>query len=558
MSLLLLMACSGASDPDERLVLGPEIACEVPTDGFLRFEEVGVERGLDRVHVASEDERSCPVVPGGVVAEDMDADGDIDLLFHRVDAFPVVYANDGTGHFDQVSVDVGWSDDHGRLVHALALADWDDDGLPEVFVVSESLVAMSRNLGGLNFSAFEVLYDAPGLPRTCNMSLAFGDVDGDGDLDVLLPGADLVPEEDFVMALEPPWAAGIDRLLLQDQGALTQVLEITRGDPEALALVAMFSDWDDDGDMDVFFGSDRVFAEGTVPLGWFRNHGNDAGLPVLKDEAAELGGSILVNVMGFGSGDLNADGVIDFCFTDLAPSLTCQLSDGAGSFYGGGRSLGLVPSIEDHPDLPSGTTQGEIDDAVLFWTTWGMELEDLDNDGFLDLAVVSGGVPERGNVAFSPISEIQVDSLFQGSADGFVNQSHASGFNDVTANFGLVVADFEEDGALDLVVGPHEGTPAFWSNPCTVGSWLKVELVGPPGNRDGFGARVTVTRDGVAFPDELHGPRLGSQRPSSLHFGLGDATQVDRLTVRWPDGASQTFDDVPGRRVVTVWHPDAK
>jgi hypothetical protein len=165
MSLLLLMACSGGSEADTSLVLGPEIACAAPTDGFLRFEEVGIERGLELVHVATADERSCPVVPGGVVAEDMDADGDIDLLFHRLDSFPVVYANDGTGHFDLVSVDVAWSDDQGRLLHALALADWDGDGLPEVFAVSESLVAMSRNLGGLDFSPFEVLYDAPALRK---------------------------------------------------------------------------------------------------------------------------------------------------------------------------------------------------------------------------------------------------------------------------------------------------------------------------------------------------------------------------------------------------------
>ena len=138
-----------------------------------------------------------------------------------------------------------------------------------------------------------------------------------------------------------------------------------------------------------------------------------------------------------------------------------------------------------------------------------------------------------------------------------MDESHTTGFHEPSSNYGLVAADFDRDGALDLVVGPHEGPPAFWSNPCTPDSWLQVDLVGPDGNTAGLGARVTLTRDGLSVPREVAGPSLSSQGPPTVHFGLGQDDSVDALTIRWPDGTVQAFEDLPVRRVVTVTHPDA-
>ncbi|HEY1376029.1 MAG TPA: CRTAC1 family protein [Gemmataceae bacterium] len=152
----------------------------------------------------------------------------------------------------------------------------------------------------------------------------------------------------------------------------------------------------------------------------------------------------------------------------------------------------------------------------------------------------------------------------------FSEVAMATGCDDVKDGRGMAVADFDNDGALDLIVNNNPGDCGCDAAPATllrnnVGakrSWLAVELVGVTCNRDAVGAEVLAEIDPAACAGRPHlakqlrlvsaGCSYASQHSSRLYFGLDDLTHVDRLTVRWPGGGEETFADVPARRLVRI------
>ena len=121
----------------------------------------------------------------------------------------------------------------------------------------------------------------------------------------------------------------------------------------------------------------------------------------------------------------------------------------------------------------------------------------------------------------------------------------------------MVSGDFNQDGALDLVVAGPDQRPLYFENSCGEEAWIEIELIGPPENTDAIGAKVQVsTKDGTQIR-ELMGIRDKAQTASRIHLGLGQVEDIDRVTVIWPDGhVMETHDALP-RRLLTVRHPDA-
>jgi len=221
---------------------------------------------------------------------------------------------------------------------------------------------------------------------------------------------------------------------------------------------------------------------------------------------------------------------------------------------------------------------------------WGTSFADFDNDGWLDLYAANGWVyGERG-------TEIELDFLhsvasrqdlykrgvlfdpqyFAGRSwhgwernrflrndrDGtFSEIGHAVGADLLLNSRGVAVADFWNRGVEDVAVAASEDRHALLANLGTAGRhWLEVEVVGGAGhlpagtNRDGVGARLTLTAGDLRQTREvILGDGYGSQNSLRQHFGLGRASRVDTLTVRWPrSGRVQTFRDVPVDRIVRV------
>ena len=532
-------------DDDVEILIGERVDCAAPISGFDRFEEQGLARGLDLELSWLPQPKPCFEILGTVVASDLDADGDPDLLFHDRDGFPALYANDGGGQFERVPVDLPVRDDFDRSVLAFAAVDLDGDLLPEVVVSGADLLLASPNLGGLNFGPWQVLWDDPAYPRACFNSMAWGDIDRDGDLDVVLPAIDPVPDAEHVLEFDDKGQtkAGVSSevLLINDGTGFGPPIELHQGadGSDGLSMIAFLTDRDLDGDSDLFIASDRP-APTNPPSAFFRNDGPGPAGPALVNDAAGLGADIRINGMGLGSNDLNGDGFLDYCMSDVAPKLACLLSDGGGGYYEAGAALGLTSQWASSTNPET----GDLNDM----SSWSVEMVDLDNDGWVDVVAAAGGTP----------GQLMEDAIWQGQADGgFVERSAETGVRDPAEHFGMVADDFDGDGFRDLVFSGWTGRPTFWSNPCGEGRWIELRLVGPPGNTAALGARVETDLGHRVDIQEVHALRALGQASPGLHLGLGAAEQTGSVTIYWTDGRITSIPSLDANRVVTVRHPEA-
>ena len=185
---------------------------------------------------------------------------------------------------------------------------------------------------------------------------------------------------------------------------------------------------------------------------------------------------------------------------------------------------------------------------------WGTVFLDYDNDGDEDLYVVSGFL----DIARPANSKEQPNALLRNDGTGgFVNVSTGSGADDVGVGRGGAYIDFNGDGCVDIVVANYGQTSKLLENVCDSGNhWRIVDLEGTTSNRDGIGARITVSADGVKQIRETSaGGRSMGQSMMEAHFGLGNFSSDVSVTVRWPSGKIQNLTGVSTDRRILVVEP---
>ena len=544
---LLLISCqpdceehgdSGAWTPPAEVTLLEEQACTTPVEGFDRLVEESLSRGLD-VELDTLGSMGLGNLNGGLSAADLDRDGDLDLIFGNLYGQPLVFENDGTGHFNPLpSPEVNLLDLVETIAAQHGAIDVDGDGWIDLLQVGYAAMWVYWNEEGQGFSSPEVIWKQSKGPFAQFGTMAWGDVDGDGDLDVVLPG--LETRTGMFQAMEGEMPLGHPEvLLLQENGVLTEVAHLSPSDTPGVNITATFTDRDGDGDQDLFIPSDLGQIIGDYPpSAFYRNDGLDEEqVPLMIDDAPEIGADLRMSSMGISTGDWNNDGLFDYCISDTGP-VKCLMSAPDGTYYEGGQALGL-----ESPD-PTVET---------LWSGWGMEVIDIDNDGLEDLAV-AGGQPIGGGAA----GRTYINAIWQGVDEGTKRFEHRPGhaFEEKVDHYGLVSADFDGDGYVEVVVSGAPGPISYWQNQCGSGSWVGIELRNRLPNWEAYGARIDLTAGDTTWSREIQNMHAMAQHTARQHFGLGELDRVDRIDIRWPDGVEVSYTDLPVNRHILIEHPD--
>lgn len=543
---LLFLACTESKpesdQPLPEIEEGAEVLCENPTEmGPARFTESSADRGLTIDRPFFWGERTS--FDGNLVVQDMDNDGDYDILMGRTAGAPDAFTNDGTGHFTQVPRLFSDILDRFPAVNTSAAVDLDGDNLPDILMVGLGGVMMARNKGNWEFEEAEVLWLREGSQVPMYLSSALGDYDQDGDLDIVLAGVDWLPKDIYA-----PTDPSLDQLgtpvqvLLNEGDTFSPLVELTPEGVAGFAMYAVFSDRDLDGDEDLLVSSVQLgFLDRIAPQAFYRNDGG-----TFVNDAASIGMDLAISGMGGTVVDLNMDGHLDYCMTDTGP-VKCMVYQEDGTFYDAGTALGMVPG------------GFELD---WHWSAWSIEVTDLDHDGYPEAAMSAGDElhprlywePWSNN--FEPPPEEQtnhVDTLLWGQPDGtFVDQASVIGFDTPDYHYGLVTADMDGDGFQEIINLPGGKGPDYWQNQCGMGSWVEIDPVGDQNNKEAINAIVTVEAGGITHTGQILALRGFGQSPSVAHFGLGEATAVDRVTITWPDGSTSVAENLGINRKITI------
>lgn len=446
--------------------------------------------------------------------DDLDRDGDIDLLVGGFSLAPQLYENLGHGNFGSgiALTAVPSQDILGiEVPFALTVVDLDRDGRYDVVGVSTMSVYVWRGRGNLEFEPVDVIYTGSYDTPVNQVTASIGDLDGNGHLDILLPAMgegsrDSQPGEKPVPALST--------ILWQD---VSGFVARTPWSEVANLLTTRITDFDDDGDLDVLAPQDH---QRSIQLWQNDGSGN------FTERGAELGMTHLISGMGVASARLNDDDALDYCITDVGPMI-CFVSDGEGGYAEASAALGLVP---EGGNLAEPSTIG-----------WANLFADIDNDGDVDAIQATG--PEGEWLPDDPAD--WSNRLWIANEGLYTDQTEPLGFSTTEAHFGAAAADLDGDGTLEIVVSGYNAPPrVLKSTTPNGGNWAAFELVDTYGSPGGIGARVMIESNGRTQIRELATLSGPSHSPLRIHVGLGSEERIDRVTVFWPNGEATTHTDV--------------
>jgi hypothetical protein len=456
-------------------------------------------------------------------------------LFHNVE-----------GEFADVSADSGA--DLTVRGNGCVAADLDLDGHTDLYVTTMGQNVLLWNNGDGTFTegAGPAGVDAYGWQS----GAAVGDVNGDGLPDLLVAGyTDLNGPRPEATQGFPQTFLGVRDLLFLNEGRErdrhARFREVGRRAGLEVAnfehgLGVLLSDFERDGDLDVYIANDadpnRFYENVAWPGG---ADADPAGLGFRFEERAGAAGVADPNAgMGVAGGDYDGDGRGDLFVTNAREQ----------------EHAVFRSKPEDENDPSYADVRADLGVELGGSTGWGVSWADLDLDTDLDLVVVNGDVPVTDLAADRELVEAFGNLTAQSAAGRFEELDGEIGLDEVGPLLarGSAAADYDNDGDLDVAIGSIGAPLVLLRNEHAGGSWLEVRLVGfHPG------AEVTaVLPDGRKLRREMHaGSSYLSSEDPRAHFGLGGATKVRELLVRWPEGGETRLTDVAANQLVEVKAP---
>jgi hypothetical protein len=456
----------------------------------------------------------------GAAVADFNGDGMVDIVVPgSVASNYRAFLNLGGWFFIDVSPSAGMGP--APEAKMCAPADFDNDGDLDLFVcVRGAPSRLYQNNGMMMFTEIGAAAGLDFIDQAFHAS--WGDYDRDGDLDL------------YVGIRPIPGAPAANRLYRNNgDGTFTERAAAAGVTHDSLTFACMWFDYDSDGWQDLLVSSDLEFIPTRLPNSLYRN--NQDG--TFTDVGALVGFDQPMQAMGIDVADVGNNGRPCVYMSNTATSM--------GAMFGNPTTDGHVMLLWnplsqsfDRVEQAYGTRADDVGWANFFF--------DYDNDGRDDLFVQHMGSP---------------CALYKNTPTlPWPNVGYASGFTFLASECAAGHADFDNDGAID-VIQPRLAFPVcVMRNPATWGGnrWLKVKLVGTQSNRDGYGARVraATSGDGVirtAWMKSGTGFVVGNE--PIVHFGLGANTVVSALEITWPSGVVQVVSNVASNQRLVVTEP---
>jgi hypothetical protein len=531
-----------------------------PADETVQLIDITSRTGIHFDHLSSVEKRYIvESMSGGVALIDFDRDGwpdifftnapDVDMFLAGHKARSALYHNNRDGTFTDVTEKAGVAFPCWAM--GATVGDYNNDGWPDLLVSCFGGVVLYRNNGDDTFSD---VTRASGLSADKGWATGatFGDYDGDGFVDLFVPhyvDLDLndlpaLGSKKTCMYHEIPVQCGprglkgsADNLYRNNgDGTFTDVSASAGVDDKQhyFGLGAVWSDFDDDGKLDLFVANDGE------PNYLYKNEGNGRFTDVAYQAGVAVNGNGGEQAnMGVALADYFHTGRFSIAVSHFSEEYTTLFrNDGGWNFTDVSHDAGIAP-------------------ATVPYVGWGDAFLDMDNDGWLDLALVNGHVYPQVDKRDIGISYREPKLLFLNQRNQtFQDISKAAGpaVQMKQASRGLAVGDLFNDGHLELVIENIEGGPMILrTEPSAKNHWIGLELAGKKSNRLALNARVRLTAGDLVQTDEVRsGGGYLSQSDLRLHFGLGPHTKVDKVEIFWPSGKKETLTDMAVDRSYSV------
>ena len=544
---------------------------------------------------------------GGVGIGDFNNDGLPDIYFTGNQVPCKLYLNKGDFRFQDVTGIAGVSGD-GRWCRGVAVVDINNDGLPDLYVCTtilpdagkrQNLLYINQGVNKDGIPVFKEMAKEYGLNDSSFSTMAtFFDYDNDGDLDVYITVNEMDQDRNpsvYRPKIKDGSAPSTGRLYRNDWNAtlkhpvFTNVTKQAGVTIEGYGHSATIADFNKDGWKDIFVANDFLSND----LLYINNHDG-----TFTDKAATYFKHTSANGMGQDVIDIDNDGLADVVEMDMDPEDNYRkkvlMSGYNYQNYLNNDSFGYqYQYVRNTLQLNMGPRIGKNDSVgdpvfgdIGYWAgisstcwSWAPLVQDFDNDGSRDI-IVTNGFPKdltdhdfiafrQQSFAYASKKEV-LDKIPQVKLKhyAFHNDGNAK-FSDVTDNWGLVTrsfangaayVDLDNDGRLDLVINNiNDEAFVYRNNSNDTSNYLTVKLIGDSLNRSGIGAFIELYYDGKQQVYE-ETPYRGylSTMQTDAHFGLGKATSIDSLVVKWPDGKKQVLKDVKANQRMTVSYRTAQ